>query len=182
MNEPFDDLNDFRNAAWKVMNVPLRRMPRVSLATVDQLGAPQLRTLVLRGANKHDGTVELHTDAASQKVPQLENDPRAAVLIWDEKAMIQIRLMGDITIKSDASLSNIWEQLPSVTQGNYGVMPPPGSKIAAGDNYSRKADAGKFAILELKIQTMDLVQLQEPSHRRAFYDQSDNWGGQWLAP
>jgi len=182
MNKPFDKLSDFHAFAWHLMAVKQRPLRRIALASLDRSGAPQMRTLALRDVDAPAATVDLHTDAASCKISELENDPRAAILIWDEVALIQIRLTGHMTIDTGASLGHVWNELPDVTRGNYGVMPAPGTGISQGNAYRREPDAGKFARLTMTVLAMDLVQLQEPSHRRARFLRQDRWAGEWLAP
>ncbi|MGY6410125.1 MAG: hypothetical protein ACXIUV_03735 [Alkalilacustris sp.] len=50
-----------------------------TLATVAADGAPQLRTVVLRAADRAQARLHVHTDLRSAKVGDLRAEPRAAV-------------------------------------------------------------------------------------------------------
>jgi pyridoxamine 5'-phosphate oxidase len=60
-----------------------RDRPQLQLATVDEAGRPDLRTLLLSAWNE-DGFV-LHTDAASRKAAQLAAHPAVALaVVWPD--------------------------------------------------------------------------------------------------
>jgi pyridoxamine 5'-phosphate oxidase len=66
--------------------------PLATLATVDDDGLPDARTVVLTSVG--DEVVRFHTDARSRKADQLRTHPHAAlVLRWDERAR-QVVLRG----------------------------------------------------------------------------------------
>ena len=66
--------------------------PLATLATVDDDGLPDARTVVLTSVG--DDAVTFHTDARSRKVDQLRALPRAALVVrWDEHAR-QVVLRG----------------------------------------------------------------------------------------
>ena len=85
-----------------------RRMPlhTPALATVGRDGRPRIRTVVLRGVDAEARTVRFHTDSRSDKISELADDPRYALLGYDADAKVQIRVEG---------LS------PEVTPGRTGV-------------------------------------------------------------
>ena len=70
-------------AAWLPPDDDAER-PVMSLATVDAEGAPDVRSVLLSGAD--DDGFHLHTDARSRKVAQLTARPVAALLLrWPEE-------------------------------------------------------------------------------------------------
>ncbi len=54
-----------------------------ALATLGRDGAPQLRTVVLRGFDPAARSLSIHTDRRSAKVAELAADPRAALHVYD---------------------------------------------------------------------------------------------------
>ncbi|MGH1563920.1 pyridoxamine 5'-phosphate oxidase family protein [Mumia sp. DW29H23] len=71
-----------------------------TLATVDDDGAPDARTVML---NAFDGVrLSFHSDTRASKVTQLATDPRAAlVVVWPEDAR-QLVAHGDVVRADDA--------------------------------------------------------------------------------
>ncbi|CUX79346.1 MAG: Pyridoxamine-phosphate oxidase [Roseibaca calidilacus] len=152
-----------------------------TLATVSTDGRPQLRTVVLRGAEKADGTLRVYTDMHSHKVAELQATPFAALHIWDSSAHLQIRLATLVTILTGAEVAELWHQLPDHARLAYGSTPAPGTALPAALDYSKTPDPTAFAVLHLTIDSMDVVHLG-PNHRRAAFRREDDWAGQWLAP
>lgn len=152
-----------------------------TLATVTRDGRPQARTVVLRGADKLAGTLDIHTDLRSAKVGELRTTPFAALHVWDTSAHLQLRLAVLVTILTGQDVASIWAGVPAASRLSYGSSPAPGQPIEQALNYKRAADPACFVVLRLKVQMIDALHLG-PNHRRAQFDLNDNWAGEWLAP
>lgn len=180
------DLAQLFNASWAVLlpqSVSARVDARLAtLATLGDDGAPQARGVVLRAADPARCTVDVFTDAATQKCGEIAADPRAALTLWREDVLLQIRLRGNIDIIEGALAQEAWDGLSDRALPDYGVSPKPGTPITHADAYTRSADAARFAILRLTVETMDVVSLNRPIHTRAFYTRHDDWRGAWRAP
>lgn len=69
--------------------------------TVGLDGAPQVRAVIIRGADVEAGSVVFATNASSAKVAQLEREPRAALTFFDSEAQVQLRMTGEATVTTD---------------------------------------------------------------------------------
>ena len=151
------------------------------MATVSPSGRPEARTVVLRGADPAEATVEVHTDSETAKVKALRDIPYAAFNIWIPDAQLQIRLSAKVEILKGAIIEQQWAAVPAASRVSYGTTPAPGVPIDAVYAYEKQANRDRFTVLKCIVQEIDLVHLG-PRHRRAAYTREDNWKGTWLAP
>lgn len=160
-----------------------RRAParHPALGTVTPEGLPRIRTVVLRGANQPTACLEIHTDLHSPKVAQIRARPHAALHVWDRSAHLQVRLDADVAILSGGELAGTWARVPEASRTSYGGMPVPGQPIESALAYTKNSDPDAFAVLRLRVLTIDALHLGR-EHRRARFDRSNGWQGQWLAP
>ena len=152
-----------------------------TLATVTPDGRPQARTVVLRAADKLAATLDIHTNIQSAKVQELRATPFAALHVWDASAHLQLRLEARVTILTGQDVAAIWAGVPAASRLSYGSSPAPGQPIAQALAYSKEPDPSCFAVLRLTVSTTDALHLG-PNHRRARFDRTDGWAGEWLAP
>lgn len=153
----------------------------VTLATLGRNGWPQARVVVLRGADKAAAVLEVHTDLRSAKAAELWAEPRAMLQAWDPRAHLQIRAEVRAEILSGPQVGARWDRVPDGSRMAYGSTPAPGQPIADALAYTKHPNAQDFAVLQLHVQTFDLVHLGA-DHRRARFERADGWAGQWLAP
>lgn len=188
-----ETLTGLLDAAWYLLSAaaeagsksggPRNDVPGlVTFATVDRSGAPAQRAVVLRGADRVANILSIHTNAATIKMAELAASPAAAIHFWDAPSAIQIRATGTAQRRDRTAELRLWETLPERSRANYGVEPAPGTAIPAPDAYVREANRDRFAILDLRIEHLDLVHLAEDYHRRAAFARTDGWRGEWLAP
>ncbi|WP_417257649.1 pyridoxamine 5'-phosphate oxidase family protein [Celeribacter sp.] len=180
------DLAQLFNASWGVL-LPQTVSARVdarlaNLATIGADGAPEARGVVLRAADPARCTLDIVTDAATRKCDEIAADPRAALTLWREDVLLQLRLRGTVAVIEGPMAQDAWAGLSDSALPDYGVTPKPGTPINAPDAYTRSPDAARFAILRMTVDTMDVVSLNRPTHTRAFYERRDGWRGQWQAP
>ena len=184
MSDP-NDLGAFLDLGWQRLTrgVADRRAAarHPVFATVSPDGAPEARTVVLRGASRSAGTVEVHTDGGSDKVTSLRANPRAQLMIWDEKAKLQIRLSTVVKIQQGAEVADRWKNVPEGSRIAYGASPTPGTPIKSAHAYQKLATREWFTVLTCRIESIELMQLIDP-HRRAVFSASDDWRGQWCVP
>ncbi len=144
-----------------------------TLATLGPDG-PDLRTLVLRAADRQSSTLEFHTDSASPKAAHIAENPAIALHVWIPKARLQIRARGTAHLTpGDETLFN---QLPPQAQSNY-TGPIPGTPLP----YNNPSTAPRFARLLCTLAEIDALTLSDP-HRRALFKATDSWQGIWIAP
>ena len=184
MSDP-NDLAAFLDLGWQRLTrgVADRRAAarHPVFATVSPDGAPEARTVVLRGANRAEGTVEIHTDGGSDKVASLRANPRAQLMVWDEKAKLQIRLSTRVTIHQGSEVADRWKNVPAGSRIAYGASPNPGTPIPTAHAYTKLASLDWFTVLSCRIDAIELMQLIEP-HRRAVFQSADGWIGAWRVP
>lgn len=152
-----------------------------TLATVSTGGWPEARTVVLRAADQGAGTLDFHTDLNSPKVTALRSNPRAALHVWDGAAHLQTRIEATLTIFTGEDVAQIWSRVPDPSRQSYGTKPAPGRPIRSALAYDKGPDLASFAVLRCCVQALDVLHLG-PRHRRARFQRTDGWTGQWLAP
>ncbi len=89
--DDWPDAPDEVLAEWLPSNEDPAR-PLMTVATVDESGAPDSRTTLLSAWDEHG--FYLHTDARSRKVAQLERDPRVSLTLHLPAAARQITVQG----------------------------------------------------------------------------------------
>lgn len=151
------------------------------LATVAPGGLPQARTVVLRRCDPQAGTLDIYTDLHAAKVAELGATPVAALHVWDRPAHLQIRLAAEAALLTGAQAAAIWAQVPDPVRSGFGSVPPTGQPIAAALDYAKDPGSGAFAVVRLRVQSMDILHLNR-AYRRARFERADDWKGQWLAP
>jgi len=152
-----------------------------TLATVAPDGLPQARTVVLRAAEPVAASIDIHTDIRSAKVAALTVNPHAVVHVWDPSAHLQIRLEAVAEILSGDDVAGIWARVPDASRQSYGATPATGRQIPDALAYVRHGDPVSFAVVRLRVQAIDALHLG-PQHRRARYERTTHWAGQWLVP
>ena len=184
MTDP-NDLGAFLDLGWQRLTrgVADRRAAarHPVFATVSPDGAPEARTVVLRGASRADGTVEIHTDGGSGKITSLRSNPKAQLMVWDEKAKLQIRLSTYVTIHQGAEVSDRWKNVPEGSRIAYGASPNPGTPIPDAHAYTKLSSLEWFTVLTCRIESIELMQLIDP-HRRAVFQRDSGWKGDWRVP
>ena len=115
-------------AAWDTLDAGTRDRAaparHIVLATTGPHG-PEARLLVLRATDRTAGTLTLWTDTATAKTAELAQDPRAALLVWDPEARLQIRLRARLTLRPGTPAE--WSALPDAAKALYGGTPAPGA-------------------------------------------------------
>jgi hypothetical protein len=158
-----------------------------TLATIGADGAPEIRTLVLRGFEPLARTLRLHTDARSGKVAELAREPRCALHFYDPGAKLQLRLAGHATVHGDdAVASAAWEASRDFSRMCYAIEPAPGSPVAEPPAAPRDAEAGRgvFRVILLRFDRLEWLELAAAGHRRArfVWTGADAPAASWLAP
>lgn len=181
MNEP--DLPEVLARCWALLDRHLAAPPaRVSLATVDGAGRPQVRMVALRRATRETASMQVFTDALSCKMIALQGDPNVTLLLWRSEEQVQLRLSGDAAIRTGADVADLWQAMRPEQRNNYAHHPPPGTPIPSPASYSIAPDPARFAVLDITLRHIDFVSLAAPRHMRAEFSAEDNWQGRWLSP
>jgi len=157
-----------------------------TLATVSPDGAPEARSLVLRGFDAAARSLRLHTDARSGKVASLRAEPRCELHLYDADAGVQVRLTGRATVHGDDRVARMgWEGSRAPSRKIYSVEPGPGTPVAAPPAAPEDTEAGRavFRVILLGFDRLEWLDLDAAGHRRARFE----WHGDapvatWLVP
>lgn len=158
-----------------------------TLATIGADGAPEARTLVLRGFDAATRTLRLHTDARSGKVADLAADPRCALHLYDPGAKLQLRIAGRAAVHGgDAVAEAAWAGSREFSRMCYAIEPAPGTPVAEPPAAPRDAEAGQavFRVILLRFDRLEWLELAAAGHRRARFawDDAGALTSTWLVP
>lgn len=184
MNDDFITLQGVLDAVWSRLEAgphdPDAPARHSVLATAGLEGGAEVRILVLRGANRESGTLQFNTHAASAKISELQEEPRASLLIWDPKARFQVRLACVVTIENGTNAG--WSAMRADELKLYGRDPLPGHMMADPELAQPTPDPGLFKRLSARIEQIDALHLGRDLHRRAVYTRQNGFTGGWIAP
>lgn len=181
MNDPpwTETLAALLDEVWRRLEAGEGAARHPVLATAGD-GGPEVRTVVLRAADRAVATLEIHTDAVSPKVAQLRRRPRAAILVWDAEAALQTRLHTRVSVRSGASAATVWSKVPAKARLRYGGTPP-GTPIETPESAEQTGALDRFAVLRAHVYRIDVLHLGR-HHRRALYAAENGFAGRWIAP
>lgn len=183
MTEWSDSLPGIHDRVWQTLSrgVADRHAParHLAFATVAPDGAPQVRTVVLRAADRTAATIDIHTDLRSAKIAALGADPRAEALVWDPRAHLQIRLSGPVAILTGPAVAPLWSRIPDTARVSYGNTPGPGVPIPGPLDHGPGDGTAVFAVLRMAIARIDALHLGD-RHRRAHFAKADAQPDGWV--
>jgi pyridoxine/pyridoxamine 5'-phosphate oxidase len=155
-----------------------------TVATSGLDGSPQLRTVVLRAAERASRTLVFHTDRRSPKFLELSADPRLSWLFYDGPSRMQLRLQAVASLHgSDARADSHWAATTVDSRRAYAAEDPPGCALAdPGDGLPEEAhdqrwtlavsECGRphFAVVLSRVSRLEVLLLHHRGHRRAAFD------------
>ncbi len=158
-----------------------------ALGTVGLDGAPQVRTVVLRGFDPAARVLEVHTDTRSAKNAELRARPVASLHGWEAGARVQLRMCGAASLhEADDVARAAWLALRPKSRATYCVRPGSGKALSMPDGVEQTDEAagfGVFCVVRLHFQSLDWLLLGDDASRRARFA----WSGgretaMWIAP
>lgn len=170
------------------------RFSMAQLATIGLDGAPKVRTIVLRRADRAVRRLAFYTDKRSPKVAELTADPRVSLIGYDMEAGVQVRIDGLAELYGDDEGADAaWAATPARSRISYRSPHAPGAVLSdpvLGDatesaTHPDDPEDGRNAFLRIRIETkrLEWLDLAVSGHRRAAFDwRGDGWQGCWLAP
>lgn len=177
------NLEDVDASAWSSLEAaakdPQSGFRFVTLCSVDAAGHPQARTVVLRGADRAERLLEIHTDIRTPKWRELSGNPVATVLGFCPSTRVQLRLLGVARLHPPGSdlAERAWRELSAWTRSTY-AGGPPGDEASDGeprlaDGSAEAEGKGRFGVMTLRAETLDWFELRRAGNRRALvqYDQ-----------
>ena len=164
----------------------------LQFASVDHNSGPQVRTIVLRGAEPFCHWVRFHTDIRSPKVEEIRHQPRVALLGYDPKLRLQIRMDAVAAIHhKDALARQAWERIPPHSRACYSSKKVPGEALKQDVVHQAPPPIhdvddpayNHFAVIHCAIELIDVLELDSSGHRRGTLIRADGtWCWQPVAP
>lgn len=154
----------------------------MQLATVGYDGA-RCRTLSLR--ERRATALWFTTDLRTEKVRELETQPRAEACWYDLSSWVQWRFRGAVHFLTERThpeeAARMWQRLDRQTRGRF-YGPPPGSLWQGATPEPEEAMAEDFALLVLEVENVDVLELAPTPHRHWRYHGEGNAAPQRLVP
>ncbi|MCC5861518.1 MAG: pyridoxamine 5'-phosphate oxidase family protein [Gammaproteobacteria bacterium] len=172
------------------------------LANVASDGAPQVRTVVLRGVSSEARQLICHTDRRAGKCAELTARPRVAWHFYDARHKLQLRLHGDAEVHREGPLwTRRWQASSVGSRRCYLTVEAPGTPQARWDSgfpaalrdrrpEPDESEAGRqnFAVVVSVIDRLELLWLSAHGHRRLRFAwlppgaAAGRWDGGWVTP
>lgn len=167
------------------------------VASVNAIGTPAQRVMVLRQTDRSAGTLRFHSDIRSGKVAQIAEHSTVNVLGYDAGAKVQIRASGTAQIIATGAIPDAaWAATSPSGRRSYLTTLAPGTisdQATSGlpKGYENtvptlpESEAGRanFAIIVVTLDRFEWLHLASTGHRRAAFTRSgDTWAGAWLIP
>lgn len=156
------------------------------LATHDEHGGPDARTVVLREVDEPRRRLVIYTDARSAKHEQMATDPRAMLVCWSATLGWQLRLRLVCELRSEGlDVTSRWAQLKSRPSARDYLAPlAPGAVLGSEPQRGPQAaptsvERTHFALIDAQVRSIDWLELHRDGHRRARFDAD---GARWLQP
>lgn len=199
---PPDTLDAIEAEAWALIEAggTSFRAPFHSgqIATIGPDG-PNIRTVILRGADAGRRRIWCHTDTRSPKYAEIAADPRVAWTLYDEGSRLQFRAWGIARLHHDDTIAEArWAGTVLNSRRIYHAIAAPGTVSPEPTGglppeldddrwtaaFSERARPN-FAAVETVVTRLEALYLHHAGHRRAQfrYDtDSRRIAADWLIP
>lgn len=173
-----------RIAGWlhAGLQSPAHPFHLLAAATVDPDGAPDVRTVVMRGFDPEVREVRFFTDARAQKLDHLRREPRVSLLFYDPAVRLQVRIPAAAAIHhEDGAAAAAWGSSPEATRDPYAALDGPGAVLdwdapAAYPPTPAVDDPtafGNFVLVACRFDAMDVLELNPAGHVRVRFAWAD---------
>jgi pyridoxine/pyridoxamine 5'-phosphate oxidase len=168
-----------------------------SFSTIDVVSAeapvPKTRTVILRDVSREALTLDLHTDARSAKVTELEC-PNVCWTFYAPGTKVQLRASGTAEIINDERADRVWRDVPLASRSAYVSLKSPGLAVdqdAPPDTSDREvseqeSERGRahFRIVRTTVKQFDWLYLRRGGQVRAMleYESAEDCRARWLVP
>ena len=119
----------------------------------------------------------IFTDRRSEKIDHLKSNPNGEILWFFLKTKSQYRFKGKISELSDNN--NYWNKLSEKSKSSW-FWGSPGAKInpKLQPTYkilSNQPKSENFVVLKFEIDSVDLLKLEQPIHKRYLWERTKKW-------
>jgi pyridoxamine 5'-phosphate oxidase len=186
-----DDIMASLHEAFRLLAdaVPDRRSPfhTPTIASLDDAGAPSLRTVVLRGFDADARALRFHTDRRSDKARGMAQDPRVMIHFYDAALHVQMRVAGRATLHLDDAVADAaWEGSQRSSRMCYAAPEASGAIVQAPPAAPKDTEIGRphFAAVVIGFDRLEWLWLAAAGHQRArfIWDEAGNLTADWIAP
>lgn len=153
----------------------------MQLATTNEMNEPRLRTVVFREW-KNNTSMIIFTDKRTKKVRDIELNKNVEILWLFFKSKSQFRFKGKAELISNRI--DCWNKLSTKSKEQW-YWPPPGKKRNDEDfnnNIISSNPPENFLIIQINIESIELLKLSQPIHRRYSWQKDHNWERTELNP
>ena len=186
-----DDIMASLQEAFRLLTnaVPERRSAfhTPTLASLDDAGAPSLRTIVLRGFDAETRTLRFHTDRRSDKARGIARDPRVMMHFYDAAPHVQMRVAGKAVLHLDNAVADAaWEGSQRSSRMCYAALEASGAVVPAPPAAPQDTEIGRphFAAVVIGFDRLEWLWLAAAGHQRArfIWDETGKLTADWIAP
>ena len=152
-----------------------------TLATINKKGRAKARMVVLRNYDSKTKEFTIYTDARSQKVSDLKQQPKAQLIFYNPKKRLQI--LVDVHLITMDSPQELFNNQPARAQKDYTSILPPRTPMENPEGIVYEKDKNFFTRLILKAEEIEILQLNSIQHYRArFKSTPKGWKNTFLIP
>lgn len=157
----------------------------VAFATQGE-GGPNVRNVILRGAQADLNRLLVYTDRRSLKISETLAKPNIALLFWNPRSNSQLRIWATAHPETDAKVvDEKWSRIPEHARQDYATLSAPGEKLLNGKTgHDLDSARQNFVVLNLAVQRMELLVLSREGHTRVGMqlNSQGHWEEQALVP
>ncbi|QCK15780.1 pyridoxamine 5'-phosphate oxidase family protein [Mangrovivirga cuniculi] len=187
-------LIDLSNSLSDIKSIILRELQRggadtrsqfhfVILSTVNN-DNPDQRYVVLRKFIPEEKKAFIYTDIRSDKIEQIKVNSNVSVLTYGKSNKCQVKLTGTCSIHHNNDISKMHFVNLNGGKESYNTENSPGEKKDKYDStqkFKSEFDDEYFAVLEVNVSEMEVLQLNNDGHIRCLFN-FDNNEQSWLVP
>ena len=194
----YEDLKEIKKKIWSMLDDAVTNRSsqfRVPVFVCGDQKDFDGRIVVLRKSDQTNNLLQFHSDIRSEKISKLKNNKNAAMLFYDKKEKIQLRIKVECTVHhSNETTKESWSKTGHISRKCYlvdngpgTISPSPTSGLKPEfDNFEftmEQSEEGykNFTVIQCKIKSFEWLYLAAQGHRRAKFE-LDNNKEYWLVP
>ena len=194
----YEDLKEIKKKIWSILDDAVTNRSSSFRIPVFMCGNQKGfdgRIVVLRKSDQDNNLLQFHSDIRSEKISKLKNNKNAAMLFYDKKEKIQVRIkveciinhINEITKESWSKTGHMSRKCYLVDNGPGIESPTPTSGLKPElDDFEftmEQSEEGykNFSVIQCKIKSIEWLYLAAKGHRRARFD-LENKRDTWLVP
>ena len=194
----YENFNEIKKKIWLMLDdaVTNRSSPfRIPVFVCGNQNDFDGRIIVLRKSDQSNNLLNFHSDIRSDKILKLKNNKNAAILFYDKKEKIQVRIKVECKINHNNEITKeSWSKTGHMSRKCYLIdngpgieSPTPTSGLKTElDNFKftmeQSEDGYKnFSVVQCKIKSIEWLYLAANGHRRAKFELDTNREC-WLVP